>query len=719
MKTKKTKSASNKKKLIIYIAAGIVTLGIVFGLSWHVDMHNCERNLNSKIEFLKEQSASYLKYNDIAIAKGLVREATAARSLTDVAADVSEAELKEYADELWLTGITVLDSQGNLICEYIEDGIGYEQLKSDTKLESLLAVISYPQKTYVQRVDLTDGSYADLAAHSCADESCVILAYRHTKEEFSKKAILSVQTPLDGYDVDAVGTILIVEGNRVEASNDTEQIGKDVSENKIIQTIRSSNHSGKLISVTEGMQRFYGLYSRGRDYSFYAYMPAGQVNNITVFSVAIAAIAYILVVVLIQRLRLNSEKKLRLEKEEAEHAYKESLEQKNAELEAAIKNEAEANRAKREFLFNMTHDIRTPMNAIIGFTSLARQHISEQSRVEEYLKKIYDSSQHLLSIINDILDMSRIESGSVKLDEKPVHLPDLVENIENIIRVGAENKHISFTVDTTGAKDEDVMADALRLNQILINILSNSVKFTPEGGVISLRVLQKDGAPYGFADFEFHIKDNGIGMSKDFQKHIFEQFARERTSTVSKTQGTGLGMAITKNFVDMMGGTIELESEQGKGTEFIVSLRFATVEKAAEKKDCTVQKADFSGKKILVVEDNELNLEISATILREAGFDVDTAESGKAALEKVEQAPAGRYDLILMDIQMPEMDGYETTRRIRALADKEKAEIPIVATPANAFDEVRKKVLDAGMNAHIPKPLDVQKLFEVMQELLK
>ena len=305
------------------------------------------------------------------------------------------------------------------------------------------------------------------------------------------------------------------------------------------------------------------------------------------------------------------------------------------------------------------------MNAIIGFTSLAQEHIDERGQVADYLKKISASSRHLLSIINDILDMSRIESGEVRLEPKPVHLPELVENVRNIIQVGAAAKNISFTVDTSGMKNEDVTADPLRLDQILINILSNSVKFTPDGGTIALWILQKDTAPDGFADYEFHVRDSGIGMSKEFQKHIFEQFARERTSTVSKTQGTGLGMAITKKFVDMMGGAITLESEQGKGTEFTVSLRFAVVKESAERKAPAAQPSDFSGKKLLVVEDNELNLEISATILREAGF--------------------------------------EAARRIRALPNKRKAAIPIVATatPANAFEEVREKAVNAGITAAV------------------
>ena len=308
---------------------------------------------------------------------------------------------------------------------------------------------------------------------------------------------------------------------------------------------------------------------------------------------------------------------------------------------------------------------------------------------------------------------------TMRIDADEYYLPELVEDIGDAIQVGADKKHISFTVDTAGMKNEDVIADPLRLEQILINVLANAVKFTPDGGQISLRIVQKDTASAGFADFEFHIKDNGIGMSEEFQKHIFEQFARERTSTVSKIQGTGLGLSITKSLVDMMGGRITVESEPGRGSEFTISLRFPVGEAKAGQMIPVSKASDFTGKKLLVVEDNELNLEIASTLLEEAGFEVDTAGNGKIAVEKVEASSAGRYDLILMDVQMPEMDGYEATRRIRALPDKKKAAIPIVAMTANAFEEDQKNALNAGMNGHIAKPLDIQKLFQVLSELLK
>ena len=710
-----------KKFWLVCIAVGISLFGAVFALSRRADMQNCEQRLTGVMEFIKAQSADYTKYNDTAVAKSLVREAAAISALEDLSLDCDEVALSEYARMLWLTGISVLDAQGDLVCEYTENGTGYAQLQSGIKLEPILSVIDYPQKTYVKRVELGGDNFVNVAVHSCADGTGVVLAYRYIPAEFSEKSVLSIQDLLDGYEVSSTGTLLVAEDNQVAASNDPTLIGMNIFENERLMSIRRSGHADKLIRVyaPKGIEQCYGMYSHGQDYYLYAYVPARQVYTLTVMNLVITLVMYILILALVQVFRWNSARDFFIQQEHSEQEYRKSLEQKNIALQLAVQRETKANLAKREFLFNMSHDIRTPMNAIIGFTALAQTHIDDRDQVEDYLKKISVSSQHLLSLINDVLDMSRIESGKVTLETKPVHLPELVHELRDIIQAVVSKKDLFLTLDTVGVENEDVIADPLRLEQILINVLANAVKFTPDGGQISLWIVQKDTAPAGYADFEFHIKDNGIGMSEEFQKHIFEQFARERTSTVSKIQGTGLGMAITKSLVDMMGGGITVKSEQGKGSEFTISLRFPIGEAKTGQTPPAAKASAFTGKKLLVVEDNELNLEIASTLLKEAGFEVDTAENGKIAVEKVEAASADRYDLILMDIQMPEMDGYEATRRIRALPDAKTAALPIVAMTANAFEDDRKNALHAGMNGHIAKPLDIQKLFQVLSELLK
>lgn len=391
-------------------------------------------------------------------------------------------------------------------------------------------------------------------------------------------------------------------------------------------------------------------------------------------------------------------------------------------LRNALSSAEHANRAKTAFLNNMSHDIRTPMNAIIGFTSLAAEHLDDREIIRNYLEKISTSGKHLLSLINDVLDMSRIESGSVKIEKTNVHLPDVLEDLKTIILESVHAKQQKLLIKMQDVVHEDIITDKLRLTQVLLNIISNAVKFTPVGGTIHILVEEKDSQKAGYAVYSFCIKDNGIGMSKEFQEHVFDSFARERTVTESGITGTGLGMAITKNIVDLMGGTIHLTSKQGEGSEFIVTLECELANKTVQDKQSSCPKAekkhlDYSGKKVLLVEDNELNREIATEILKSLGLKVDCAADGMEAVEIMSSEAGNQYDLIFMDIQMPKMDGYTATREIRTLNDSKKANIPIIAMTANAFDEDRKKAIKAGMNGHIAKPIDVNVILQNLDRI--
>ena len=857
--TRNNKTTLNTRIWVLYILVGVLLMaGVVLASGWKA-LHVTEERFCQTIAFVKSQSTSFEQYNDTITAKALRRTAVSVHQLAgDAALDLSDPHcLKQQTETLWLTGISVLRPDGTLLCEYTANGIGYAQLEDRLKKETALDVFRFPQKTYLKRVLLADGSAVDVAAHRADHEEVILLAYRCTPAKFVEGTALSVQSILDGYPEETSGTLFIVQNNQVIASNRPELIGQDTTASPPVQEIRSTGFAEKLTPTHgwNGSGCYFGMYSHGRSFDLYAYTDEKAVFHESLTLVLTALVCYILLVSVLQMLRRRSVQEMEQQKKEQEKKYQTQLEEQNRKLEIALQHEGAANRAKREFLFNMSHDIRTPMNAIIGFTSLAATHIDNREQVLDYLKKISTSSQHLLSLINDVLDMSRIESGKVKIEEKAVHLPDLVHDVRSIIQPNVAAKRLSLFIDTMDIEDEDIITDPLRLNQILLNILSNAIKFTPTGGMISIRIAQKNGAPKGCVCYEFRIKDNGIGMSEEFQKHIFEEFSREESSTVSGIQGTGLGMSITKNIVDLMGGTIALTSEPGKGTEFIVTLCFTRSGQKAEPKQlpqleglralvadddtntclnvstmlskigmrpewtisgkeavirtkyaveqgdefsvyiidwlipdmngieivrqirkvignrCPIiiltaydwadiedearaagvtafcekplflselrrvlaepfraepasepaqpTAADLKGKKLLLVEDNELNREIALEILKEAGFVVDTAEDGAVAVRKIKQAAPGQYDLILMDIQMPNLDGYEATRQIRALPDAEKASIPIFAMTANAFEEDRQNALEAGMNGHIAKPLDVPHLLRVLADALK
>jgi len=395
------------------------------------------------------------------------------------------------------------------------------------------------------------------------------------------------------------------------------------------------------------------------------------------------------------------------------------LEKQQDALEKAADMANAANKAKTAFLNNMSHDIRTPMNAIIGYTGLAETHIDDKEKVKDYLAKITQSSTHLLSLINDVLDMSRIESGKMTINESEENVIDIAQTLENIVRADVAKKDLHFTLDVSNVKNANASLDKLHLNQVLLNIISNSVKYTQKGGDILFSVSEKESQKPEHVTYEFIIKDNGMGMSEEFLKTIFEPFTRVNSSTVSGIQGTGLGMAITKELIDMMGGTISIKSKENEGTETTINFDFRIIDKTKNiVEEENTAEYNFNGKKILLVEDNELNREIATEILQEDGFIIDTAEDGTIAVEKMQKATKDTYDAILMDIQMPIMNGYEATKQIRQLQDKDVANVIIIAMTANAFEEDKKEALAAGMNDYIPKPVNIDQMKKVLAKYL-
>lgn len=401
--------------------------------------------------------------------------------------------------------------------------------------------------------------------------------------------------------------------------------------------------------------------------------------------------------------------------------------ERTRQLEDALSQAKRASKAKSVFLSNMSHDIRTPMNAIVGFTNLAIAHIDKQEQVEEYLEKIKSSGNHLLSLINDVLDMSHIESGKMHIEEKICSLPEILDGLYNILQADIKAKQLSLRIESVDISDEEIYCDKLRLDQVLLNLLSNAVKYTKKGGSIYVKVTERPGAMSGYANYEFVIKDTGIGMSEEFVTKIFEPFKRELDSTTSGIQGTGLGMAITKNIVEMMGGTISVQSKKGVGSEFTVCFMFRvnTGEKLVHMSEfdnvmsLEQQLAEVPKGRILLAEDVELNQEIATTILKDAGFETEVAGNGRIAVDMLAKSEPGYYQVILMDVQMPVMNGYEATKEIRRMENRDLASIPIIAMTANAFEEDKQEALKSGMNGHIAKPIDIEVLFGVLRQILK
>ena len=384
----------------------------------------------------------------------------------------------------------------------------------------------------------------------------------------------------------------------------------------------------------------------------------------------------------------------------------------------ALHNAEVASKAKSSFLFNISHDIQTPMNAIIGFVRLARDHAEDKRQVLDYLTKVERASSHLRRLINDVLDMARLEKGDLELELAPCNIRTSVKETEQMFRGRMEEKGLNFDVKTDQIEHDYVVCDSLRMKQIALNLLSNALEYTQRGGSVIYEVRQTGVDSHGYVCMEMRIRDTGVGMSEEFQKHIFGVFEREKSATQSGVQGTGLGLAITRQLVELQGGTIEVHSEKGVGTEFVVRLKLEAASEEEVDAGNAGENLLFHGKRLLVAEDNPLNQEVAATLLSEEGFQVECADDGLEALRRVSESAPGYYDLILMDIQMPRMDGYETAREIRSLADPDLAGIPIVALTANAFEEDKKEAFASGMDGHIAKPFDLDKVNAVLEEIL-
>lgn len=698
------------------IIFGIIFLILVFAGSAQVDKKEAKSQVNSTISYVKTQCSIYTRYNDANETKTLMRvignTQQVNRDIEYCGPDFDENVLKQYAQEQRLTGVIVLDENGNVEEEYNSDGMNSESLKKYIQKTAVLDTAKYPIKTYATHINLDDGSYVNLAAKGRNDKIGVIVGYYHTNAEYAKNYSLTVQSLLSGYDTYRDGIIVITDGHKIIASNEDSLVNKNVDENEVVRKLKNNGKSGKLVRVQNKLDGYYGSIDRSRDYYIYVYLPEGTVFEIVPRNVLYAFAIYVTLIIIIQLIKQSSERKYLVEHNKQEQEYKEKL------MESAKKAE-QANNAKTEFLQRMSHDIRTPINGIRGMVELADYYKDDLEKQEECRKKIWDASGLLLELINEVLDMGKLESGEVILEEREFDLQKLLKDIVTVVEKQSRERQLEIIQSDYQVEHWNLIGSPIHIKRMLMNILSNAVKYNKYKGKIMLdcREIKCTG---NVALIEFVCQDTGIGMSKEFQQHIFELFAQEFNNARSAFGGTGLGMPITKSLVEKMGGTIEFESEKDIGTTFRLKIPFK-IDNCVQDEQPTEEKHNVSiaGMRVLVAEDNELNMEIAEFVLSSVGAIVVKASNGQEAIDIFKKSNVGEFDIILMDVMMPVVDGLEATRTIRSLDREDAKTIPIIAMTANAFSEDRRRAVEAGMNEHLAKPLESNVIINTIAKYLK
>ena len=540
----------------------------------------------------------------------------------------------------------------------------------------------------------------------------MIVGFHHTNAEYAKNYNLTVQSLLSGYDTYRDGIIAITDGHKIVASNDESMVGKNVNENGVVRKLRNNGKIGKLIRVQNKFEGYYGSMDKSRDYYIYVYLPESTVFEIVPRNILYALAIYITLLIIIQLIKQSSERKYLVEQNKREKEYKEKL------MESAKKAE-QANTAKTEFLQRMSHDIRTPINGIRGMIELADYYSDDLQKQEECRKKIWDASGLLLELINEVLDMGKLESGEILLEEREFNLKKLLDDIVNVVEKQSKECQLEIIQCDYQIKHWNLIGSPIHIKRMLMNILSNAVKYNRYKGKIILD-CREVSCIGNAALIEFICKDTGIGMSKEYQEHIFEPFTQEFNSARSSFGGTGLGMPITKSLVEAMGGNIEFESEKNVGTTFRLKIPFK-IDDCVHIEEPTEEEHNVSieGVRVLVAEDNDLNMEITEFVLSSVGAVVIKASNGQEAIEIFEKSEVGEIDIILMDVMMPGVDGLAATRIIRSMSREDAKTIPIIAMTANAFSEDRLRAVEAGMNEHLSKPLESTVIIKTIAKYLK
>ena len=709
-----------KRFWIFGILLGICVTATSLYYFFQAEKKEAENRMVKTVNYVKVQCSTYTHYNEASESKSLLRAIESARQMstnidmeTENGGRLSQEFLKENLQTLWVDGILVLDAEGKTVCKYSMDEALTNGITDYLQKDIIMDFTGYEERSYSERIDREDGSRIDIAACARKDAPGMVAIYYYTSSEFVRNYTLTIQNLLNGYSTQKDGTIIVADKGTIVASNDESLLGQDTAGNQVVQAMKEHTDSQHIFHLKNEGTGGYGIMLKQRDYYIYTYLPDTEVFRNLPLSVTAVVFLYLLIFGIFCFWGYRADLAHRKQEQEKDEKYKAEL------LRAAKKAEA-ANEAKTEFLQRMSHDIRTPINGICGMINVADYYADNMEKQTECRAKIKKTSHLLLELINEVLDMSKLESDEVVLEDIPFNLNSIFEEILGVIEHMAAEQNIRIIWEEKEVTHWNLIGSPVHVKRILMNILSNAVKYNKENGYVYIGCREIPSKQTAMTTLEFVCRDTGIGMAEAFQKRIFEPFAQEHAGSRTKFAGTGLGMPITKKLVEKMGGTISFESKEGTGTTFVIQIPFRIDTDMKDRTEAEEKtETSIHGLHVLLTEDNELNMEIAEFVLQNEGAVVTKAWNGQKAVDIFRKNRPGEFDVILMDIMMPVMNGYEAAKMIRSLDREDAKVIPIIAMTANAFTEDKMRAKEAGMDEHIAKPVDGKLLVKAINELVK
>ena len=714
------KRKKNEKRIqllggLIGICVAVVSLFYFF----HVEKAEAEKRMVEIVNYVKVQCSTYTHYNESSESKSLLRAIESARQMstninmeTENGRQLSRDFLKENLQTLWVNGIIVLDTEGKIDCEYSTDESLANEITEYLQKEIIMDFVGYEERSYSERINRKDGSHIDIAACARKDAQGIVAVYYYTPPKFARNYTLTIQSLLNGYSTQKDGTIIVADEGIIVASNDESLLGQNTADNEVVKAMKRNTDSQHIYHLKNEGTGCYGIMLKQRDYYIYAYLSDTEVFHNLPLNVISVIFLYFLMFSIFWFWTYRTNQSHQKQEQEKDEKYKTEL------LIAAKKAEA-ANEAKTEFLQRMSHDIRTPINGICGMVNMADHYADDMEKQKEYRTKVKEASNLLLELVNDVLDMSKLESGEIVLEEIPFNLSSIYREVFVVIEQVAAEQNLQIVWEKKEITHRDLIGSPRYVKRVMMNILSNAVKYNRENGQIYISCIEIPSEQPEMTTMEFVCRDTGIGMAEEFQKHIFEPFAQEHAGSRTRFSGTGLGMPISKKLIEKMGGTITFESAEGIGTTFVIRVPFKIdLDVDIREEQADVSEKSIKGLHILLAEDNELNMEIAEFVLQNEGAEVSKAWNGEETVELFRKSESGEFDAILMDIMMPVMNGYEATKMIRSLDREDAKVIPIIAMTANAFTEDRLRAKEAGMNEHIAKPFDTKLLVKIIHKLV-